>query len=823
MNSGIDLNLLPLNRIAGQDKPSLPGFMIIPVPRKTGRGRDGDRLFVYVTLAGNSPIPHDDYASLLEKMGSSFYASAGSLTAALRNAADVLNQALLTRNLGSTGQGQYIVGRLILGVLRGNQLILVQSGPTHAFHVSATNTLHLHDADLSGRGLGFSQAAQLYYSQLELNPGELLVLTPQLPSGWESAMLESRGISTLDSLQRKLQSFSGQNHGAILVQVQVGKGTLSLIKPNIIQAVHPPINEQSKAAEHTTETVVENSQLTNEAETRFSEEQNRHVETLPHFPATGADQPAEKSTFPADIPFQNMPIEPDTDQDKSAIDSHFSSTSFEEDDSIPDKKKTITTAPQTRPSIKGPADFPEIQRSDGSRRKKFMLHLLNAFLAVKSSIQKINQGFQTLFRRALPGEKGPLLQGSSMAFIAIIVPLLVVVIASTVYMRFGRSAQYKEYYNLAVQEAMGTINQADLTIIKHAWESTIYYLDKAEEFQVTNDSSNLRQLAQDGLDTMEKIIRLDFRLAIYGGLSKSMQVEHMVANDTDLYLLTKPQGTVARFFLTSQGYEADVNFQCVPGSYESIDTSSGTQVAVDQIVDMIALPKLNPFGASLMGMDANGALIFCQPNVAPSALKLEDPYTLWKEPNGFALGEDDYALYILDPSGNAVWVYAFDRAAKIFGSPELFFSGNYVAQSLPEAVDIAVNGSDLYLLFADGHVTHCTPGIGDVVPIRCNDPETQTDSRSGYHSGPILAGARITFMTFSTRPDPSLYTLDAESGTIYRFSPRPEALFLQNLFRSAAEQEDRLFPSAISAMAISPGRVIFLCVGNQVYFASDVP
>jgi hypothetical protein len=39
------------------------------------------------------------------------------------------------------------------------------------------------------------------------------------------------------------------------------------------------------------------------------------------------------------------------------------------------------------------------------------------------------------------------------------------------------------------------------------------------------------------------------------------------------------------------------------------------------------------------------------------------------------------------------------------------------------------------------------------------------------------------------------------------------------------DQEISLFTSPISAMAIgnSPNRYIFVCVGNQIYFATDVP
>jgi len=147
---------------------------------------------------------------------------------------------------------------------------------------------------------------------------------------------------------------------------------------------------------------------------------------------------------------------------------------------------------------------------------------------------------------------------------------------------------------------------------------------------------------------------------------------------------------------------------------------------------------------------------------------------------------------------------------------------------LVQAVDISISRTDIYLLFGDGHVTHCTPGLVDgngdtVIPIRCNDPETMTDTRSGHQSGVVLSDAEFTEFTFLSSSDPSLYLLAPATAAIYRFSPRPETLFLQNQFRAAVDQDKTLFTSPISAMAISPNRYIFLSSGSQVYFAMDVP
>ncbi|OGN73653.1 MAG: hypothetical protein A2X25_14930 [Chloroflexi bacterium GWB2_49_20] len=839
MTVEFDLIFLPFHRIDGKDWPSLPGLMTASPPRRVARGREGDHLFIYLALAGNTPFSSDEYTKIIAQMTAGFFETAGSLTSALRITADILNLTLLNRNLGTTGRGQYIVGRLILGVLRGSQLVVVQSGPTHIFSVGKDDVQHIHDPELSGRGLGFSQTAPLYYSQLDLNPGDQLVMCAQLPDGWEAALMSERGVTSLEALRRKLQSIPNENINAAIIQAQTGKGLMTLLSAARLQAVQTPVAalQETPASMLVSELDVE----LDMEELRAQEEQSR--QSLPPLSGPVAKAPAELENTPAPEAaiLTSAPVPAD---ESIRIPSHYSQLLK---DSTPEDSSADEMLPESEldgsagvsPAIRQMAqsqifssnntsELPEIKRTDLSRRVEIMGRLLTGLQGVRKFGRSVSTGFQTLIKRTLPGvpeDRSPAMQGSTMAFIAVIVPLILVVIASTVYLRFGRSAQYDENYKLAISEAVGAIGQSDSAIVRRAWESTLYYLDRAEGYQITQDSYALRQQAQSVLDAMDQIIRLDFRPAIYGGLSKTIQVGHMAASETDLYLLNVAQGNVMRTFMTSQGYEVDTNFKCGPGSYQSINVKSESTYDVGIILDMVALPRVNLFGAAtLVGMDNTGTLVFCSPNKEPLAWKLEEPDIRWKNLAGFALGADDYSLYVLDPAGNAVWVFGLDEDTRYGLPPDLFFSGDFVPKNLGQATDITISGNDLYLLFSDGHVTNCTPGIlGDVVPIRCNDPETMTDTRSGHQSGAVLSDAQFTEMTFTSPPDPSLYVLAPVTAAIYRFSPRPEALFLQNQFRAAVDQDKTLFTSPISAMAISPNRYIFLSVGSQIYFATDVP
>ena len=839
-----DLNLLPFNRESGKDKNSLPGLAISSPPRRVARGREGDHLFIYLSLNGNNPIQLDEYTKITEKMTGSFYTAQGSLTAALRSTADLFNQVLLTRNLGTTGQGQYIVGRLIMGVLRGNKLIVMQSGPTHIFHLTRSEVEHLHDPALSGRGLGFTQKTNLFYSQIILNQGEHLAICSHLPDNWMSALMNERGRTSLDALYRKLHSVPAEDASAVIIQVVHGSGRLNLLHNDQPQDPIPVSDPQLEIPDFP----------------QYHQPMDIRAEIEKDIDPV---RPSDQTDFPdrfTDL-IQETAIEDSENQDSSSdfpeeVDRHKSSTQSRrssrflnllggsnsrkkqnEIDSLPGGPFGVT--PQFRENEQkqifdssSGTKLPEIKRLGFSLRKPVSSWLLTIIQGSRNLGSKIGESFQTLFRRLLPGtsgEKPQGMSGSTMAFIAMFIPIIVVIAASLIYVRFGRSAQFEENYQLAVSEAVGAIGQTDPAIVRRAWESTLFYLDQAESYQTTQDSNTLRLQAQGSLDAMDLIIRLDFRPAVYGGIPRTIKVGKMVASETDLYLLDENSGRIIRAYLTSSGYILDDEFICGPGTYDSMDSSvessSNEKFDVFTLIDLQVLPRVNPFGGTnLVAMDSNGTLLFCSSNSQPHAWELKEPDIQWKNPVGFSLAGQNETIYILDPEGNAIWFYDLDVKDLFSGNPGLFFSGDYVPGDLNQANDIAVSGSDLYLLFKDGHVSNCTPGqLGDVVPLRCNDPITMADMRIGYQSGVVLSDANFTEMTFTTPPDPSIYLLAPVTAAVYRFSPRQDTLYLQNQFRATVDQDKTLFSSQITAMAISPNRSLFLCSGSQIYFAMDIP
>jgi hypothetical protein len=258
-----------------------------------------------------------------------------------------------------------------------------------------------------------------------------------------------------------------------------------------------------------------------------------------------------------------------------------------------------------------------------------------------------------------------------------------------------------------------------------------------------------------------------------------------------------------RAIFTARGYELDPNFICGPFY---------GQIIVGPLVDIVALPPGSIENATVMGMDANGNLIFCTPDgKQPLAVQATSPNnTAYGSPKAFALDNND--LYILDPQTNGVWYYRdMDHA----NPPHLFFGDEI--PPLQDVTDITVANGDLYLLHSDGHVTKCTLSEFEGAPTRCEDPLLYSDDRPGRGPGEVIPDALFSQLYYSPPPGPSIYMLDPKNHAIYHMSLR---LAFQNQFRPQdVPSEGQATAFAVSPL-ISAQRTAFLANGNQVYYAS---
>jgi hypothetical protein len=802
MSGNFDLNLLPLHRLAGQDQPELPGLYAVTPPRHPARGRDADHLVLYLTVTGELGLLPEQRTKLFERLAQTYYKSSGTVTAAMKGVAEALNAALLERNLQSSSSGRQGIGWLTQVVLRGEVIYLAHSGPVHAFLARPQENQHWYDPQGAGRGLGLARIATVRFYQTSLQQNDFLLLAHQPAEVWGAEGLTIAPNQGLESLRRKLLSQAGPNLNAVLIQVQAGTGKLRVLR------LKPAFQDMAHS-------------------TPVSRGQGTAVEVKPvSVPVAGQSETApvenELLPMPAAVPML-APEETATQVPVSTTEGNAETTIPETPAAVLGLEQAISpstgsTLPQpqvkadriTISSPAGAAQQPVKAPSTTTKKKQpampsavgqLTLALKKAFQELKNILKHtltwLFGGLISLIKRTLPDESLLNISPGTMIFFALAIPILISVVGGMVYIRRGQQRQYEAYFQQAQEAARQAAAMTDPAEQRAAWDVTLEYLDKAEFYQKTEESQSLRAQAQESLDQLDAIERLDYQPALLDKLDDGVQITRVVADSGEIYLLNSTQGNVYRAILTGQGYDLDPSFQCGP------QAAAGT---IGQLVDITPLPKGDPSGASILGMDLNGGLIYCTPGDDPTTTVLAPPPMNFSNPKAFDYDAGD--LFIIDPPNKAVWVY---RNMEIDQPPHQFLGD--ITSFMVDVIDMAVNGDDIYLLHSNGGMTKCTYSWTEGVPTRCEDPFVYTDNRPGRTGGEVIPDALFDQIAYSPPPDPSLYLLDPQNQAIYHFSLR---LNLDRQYRPLQPLAD----GPATAFAISPTRLAFLAIGNQVYYAA---
>lgn len=828
-----DLNLYPLYFKDGIEQNELPGMYVSAAPRRTARGRSSDTLIIFLTLLGSAPGTTAGYQPLFERLGKTFYGSSGAVTSALRATAEDLNQILLDRNLKNTQSGKQSIGCITIAAIHGDAVFIAQSGPTHTFVLGSNQLLHYYEAQLAGRGLGLSRTTTLRYYQTSLESGDWLAFSADPPATWNEKTLLGSTILSTEQLRRRLLNQAQRNLRAGLIQFQTGLGRISpqrfpadrvdwntaaVVAPTPIvvppapalpevQLESSPVTEEHSAellspvdsSITEPEPISEKNTIPAKAEEKITEPEMTAPWEPPSKEATPAaavqtTQPA--ATMPPQIRssslqrFRNLtgskPVDAETPE----------SASPEEETESPSPQSAETSHPTASPRP------PQVHRS----RVEWEQRLAKIWRKGGKAGKQGGRGLKTFLARILPDhtDSQPLLSKGQMLLIAIAVPVIIVTIALTTYFEIGRTRQAKAYYLQALQTAQTTLEVTDPTVLRDAWNKTLFLLDKADENQTTDESRALRIQAQNKLDELEDIRRMDYETAIVGGLSPTVIITQIITTSSDMYLLDSAQGKVLHATLTGRGYEVDPTFQCGPGSTGDL--------IIGKLVDMTVMPRGNDFSADIIAIDATGNVLYCLPNQAPVSAPLAQPDSNWAKITAITI--DGNQLYVLDPGTNAVWIYD-GVSAGFKDRPRLLF-GDEIPR-MEDVIDMGVNNQYLYLLHSDGHATVCTFSAAGYEPTRCTDPAPYGDSRPGREPNPTsFADAIFSQVVSTSLPTPSLYLLAPDSRSIYLFSVQ---LKFQNQYRAQTVTDVPLPNQPATAFYVSANRIAYIAVGNQVYQA----
>lgn len=622
----------------------MPGLLALIPPRKTARGRERDHFITYLMLSGKSSLSSAELTKLANDAAASFYQTPGPLTSAMRKAADQINARLLERNRSATSQGEYALGLLVLAVIRENQCTLLLSGPTHAVWVSDGQSRHIHEPALSGKGLGASQSLTAYLSQIEMHPQDLLVLCGTFPRDWEADLLNERPPASLDASYRKLTFTKGDLH-AVLIQAQSGHGVLTVLQPGVSAArsiagqpglsIVEPIASQSPMLESPEEqkdihvALPPNGESISHSQEVISEEK---LDALADF-AAHMVQPSAYAIPPQ--PENRIPLPND---ESSSIASGGRAFPSSIPRAKPMEQSTVVEEPtveEMNPPVVSPPPPGKARRrkrrseASSAATRQVAKVMVGGIQTGRRVNERIGGFLQSFLPRILPGSDAnqPFsLPTYALIFIAVVIPVAVVTVASIVYLRFGQSIQYDELYDKARNAQSQAVSETDPVRQRDAWQRVLTYLNDAEEYRETEQSRQLRREAQFQLDLLMGVVRLEFLPGFPNGLGDATQISQMAASESDLYMLDGASGKILHAGFSNKSLALDASFNCQPGSY------GGYQVG--PMIDLLALPRVNALNATVLGIDAAGTLLYCAPDQVPKAIPLPAlPNTNWSRIN----------------------------------------------------------------------------------------------------------------------------------------------------------------------------------------------
>jgi hypothetical protein len=240
MPANLDLTVIPLHRQDGQDQSYLPGLLAAEPPRRAARGRNEERLLLQLSLPAEITLSSEAQKSLLQDMANGYFRTPGSVTSSLREQIERLNAYFVERNHKAAQGGGVAAAFLNALVVREQRVTLAHCGPVQAFLLGGEEIQHFYDPQGAGRGLGLSQATDIRFFQFEIQPGQVVLLLPELPTGWNESTLTGVQGQKLATLRRRFLSQAGPNLRAVLVAAQAGSGSLQVLSGQEMEAREAP-------------------------------------------------------------------------------------------------------------------------------------------------------------------------------------------------------------------------------------------------------------------------------------------------------------------------------------------------------------------------------------------------------------------------------------------------------------------------------------------------------------------------------------------------------------------------------------------------------
>jgi hypothetical protein len=658
MSASLDSLVGELQITAGARQSMTPATQVVTAPRRAARGRAADTLYVLVEVGGAAS---GVLGEMIQRLRDAYWATPGSVTAALRAAITAGGEWLMDRNLNAPAPDRQN-GGLSCAVLRGSEVIIAQAGPASAYIAQHGLVQHYPAPDADPvTPLGIARATEVRFARADLRPGDLIVLTD---ARWAARV-------SIEAVARATVSVSVAQ---ALTNLEHLTGSNDLIAVAIEAAGAPDVNEPVAVPQPN----------------RFSE-----VTTQPSLRGTKQSQAdrREIASFLAMTQAEQLPSEPTAPIISAAP-----------QPARPIERATPKAAPPPVATANEPAREPRAATA------KVWLGAL--FQGARRSAGSVGTAGRIMVQRTLPEPSKPRRQPSAaprgsnlaarslntpvLAGIALGIPILVSLLVATVYIQ-GSSKAELDTRLVSAQNAIVLANQRTGAEARTQWQIVIEQSSEALQFDPGSVTA-AEQLAQAQLaiDRLDNVVRLkpvslwDF---------KSIGAHRLALQGFSLFVLDRGTNEIDRITLNAAGDALEGNG---PEKVLSANTTIDQRPS-GSLVDMTWLSSSENRSTSSLIVALQGGLL--EYNLAFG----------WKTPDFGANTMPDGArrlrsfngnLYLLDPAASQVWRYAPkgdgypDKPAAYFEQP---------APVAAQAIDLVIDGS-IYVVTGDGQIAKYSGG-----------------------------------------------------------------------------------------------------------------
>ena len=763
-----DLNILPMNLINGRNLGELPGLQVFSAPKKCEKSRQND-VFIVLISAGNHRQYDQEYSAWGKIISSGYFSARGSFTMGINTAVKKIGD-----HLQKTYPGMMLPNVVInVIVLRDRTLMIGHTGLANTTIVYADHIDNFSNELSTGFGQG-DQNVRFY--QAEIHSGDLILMCPYIPKGWTNeAILDATSESPLNVIRYLLDQAHGNLQGAV-IQVKAGHG-------EILYRYKPPIS--------TNITLGFENDL--ERKPEILEKQitrSKEVVSLTDQPGVllGNDQESERPLYRLRVPFEPLPdfdpLENIKDENQLPENNALESDVGKNDETGKIDQEEVGDLEDPERETLSPEE-PEGEKaekyadSESTEAKNFIdlgqepsdpvIPDQRKLSARERIAQKKSSQKNSILKEKTQKKKNTKNLILLLAF-GFLIPISTALIFFFIYSGRGKNEIYRESLGLAVDTAKVAVQQEDPVLRRISWEKVLEYLDEADQYGISEASTDLRYQSYEELESIENGKQTSYHYALSNQLPKETNLIRIESTPQYVYALDQNTGSILRFFIYSSGLSLDNSFQCKPGTYpifqnagsessqqdQTASETTNQELLVKNLTDFVILPTGEIGNIALAAIDSEANLLYCAAEGKNAAVHLGTPPLGWLGVDGMYFASK--TLFVLDSRNEAIWKFDFLGENGFSTEPKSYFGAG--APSMRDVVDFVVYDTYSYLLRSNGTLIFCDytgydPACSYIFELKNADGQLID-----------LTKKHVIQIRMNTSPDTSLYMIDEKRQSV---------------------------------------------------------